>query len=202
MAEKIMFPKGMKDAEAMAQTVLGTGNSVIEDAIDEMYRNEDLDALIAVLAQQVEDSEEVIVPVQFVDDDDNPLEFEDGEVPEGVGIKFCMLTDEDDNTWTPVFTNLDEVSELEGENVIPFELAEIIDVAMSEDGCSGVVVNPFGKSLSLENELLSAIMDTAMPLNEAFDMLREGVEAYDKGDMGTALRLYNDAARIITESLE
>lgn len=202
MAEKIMFP-GEQEVMPIEKTVLGVGNDVIEEAIEDMYGNEDLDELISVLGSQVQELEEIIVPVQFVDDDDNPLELEDGIVPEDTGIKFCMITDEEDNTWIPAFTNMEQVSELEGENVIGFPVAAILDAALEEDGCNGVVINPFGeKPLSLENELISVIMGAGMPMNIAFDMLRDGIEAYDKGDIGAAMRLYDEAARMIIDSID
>lgn len=144
------------------------GNSALERAINYFYEKEDYDSFLLVvnlLCNIVEN--DVIVPFVAVGEDmfphvdiDNLKKGDTITLDHDVIMRVSTVTDENDKQWFCFFTNEDEFRrERNGDIIMQLHIREIMEFAYKSDEVQGLVVNPFGKFLKLDKEILEFILN-------------------------------------------
>lgn len=122
------------------------GNELIEEAIEQYYRNSNKETLSAVLEsirnRMLADGH-FFFPVQFDEDDET-------------SFAFRTLTTKDGRIWTAAFTSYVEYEKGESTRVI----SNFIDSTMKlclESEVDGIMINPWGRNFLLSKELIEMI---------------------------------------------
>lgn len=159
---------GRKDVDADENEDMA-GNAAIETAINQMYEKDDKESLfflLTILCSRMKLESYVIVPFVTVDDD----VFSDIDVyslKEGdslqfdhdVRIRMDTVTEGKDEEWFCLFTNVEELRKQQTGNVImSIPLSEMLEAALNNELVKGVVINPFGKYVRLDKEILGVIL--------------------------------------------
>ncbi len=144
------------------------GNSALERAINYFYEKEDYDSFLLVvnlLCNIIEN--DVIVPFVAVGEDmfshvdiDNLKKGDTITLDHDVIMRVSTVTDENDEQWFCFFTNEEEFRrKRNGDIIIQLHIREIMEFAYKSDEVQGLVVNPFGKFLKLDKEILEFILN-------------------------------------------
>ena len=88
---------------------------------------------------------------------------EDEDTPK----QYCFVEDSHGEKWLPLYTDMDEVEDLDYENGIEDRpILETVVEALVNDEFAGIVINPSSEGLALRKEALSTILDMCMGEDE------------------------------------
>lgn len=167
--------------------------------VDERYGEEYVVDRVAHAARM---DAEVIVSIQVPDDflTEVATESMNGEKTftnkESVSIKVPTLMNEEGEAWLAVFTSEEQFHKGEGGSSMNMPLKDMIECAFEGEGCSGLVINPWDKQLSITKPVLGVILDCiAEPTTDEYE-LQKGSDAYQNGDYEQALVHYRYAAEM------
>ena len=124
------------------------GNELVEDAIRKCYEDgskDDLDALLEVIRQRMHEDGHFIFPIERSEDDETRFSFR-------------TLTDPDGNVWHAAFTTHEEYKKRLPSEVVSYFIDEMLRNSL-ESGAAGIVINPWGQSFRLANELIKRIIE-------------------------------------------
>ncbi len=133
---------------------------------------EDMLALLAQIKLRIEEDGTTPAPLMDIvrviwtldpDAEADELFEQDNESPK----KYCYIKDDKGEKWLPLYTELDEIKDLDYENGI--EDRPILDTvveALVSDDFAGVVINPVNEGLALRKEALYTILEMCMDGNE------------------------------------
>ncbi len=124
------------------------GNELVEDAIRKCYEDgskDDLDALLEVIRQRMHEDGHFIFPIERSEDDET-------------SFAFRTLTDPDGNVWHAAFTSHEEYKKGLPSEVVSYFIDEMLRNSL-ESGGAGIVINPWGQSFRLANELIKRIIE-------------------------------------------
>lgn len=120
-------------------------NQIIEDAIKAFTQNrteEQLADTLSVFRQNLD--KELIVSV----------------TQEGEGLTLKSVRTSNGKQWFTVFTSLDEQLKGKGQvqSMFSASLEKIFRVTLESDNIDGVIINPYGGSISLERPILQVVL--------------------------------------------
>ncbi|MBR6229847.1 MAG: SseB family protein, partial [Eubacterium sp.] len=124
------------------------GNELVEDAIRKCYEDgskDDLDALLEVIRHRMHEDGHFIFPIERSEDDETRFSFR-------------TLTDPDGNVWHAAFTSHEEYKKGLPSEVVSYFIDEMLRNSL-ESGAAGIVINPWGQSFRLANELIKRIIE-------------------------------------------
>ena len=124
------------------------GNELVEDAIRKCYEDgskDDLDALLEVIRQRMHEDGHFIFPIERSEDNETRFSFR-------------TLTDPDGNVWHAAFTSHEEYKKGLSSEVVSYFIDEMLRNSL-ESGAAGIVINPWGQSFRLANELIKKIIE-------------------------------------------
>lgn len=153
-----------------------SGNKIIEEAIDKMYKEPSRKNLIGVLEsirkRMHEDGQFMIpvIPPQAMLDLVDPEHIKAGDTiqpNEDMHFKLQHIRTQDGKKWLAVFTSQDEYEKGESSSIIQ----NFIDGMLK--GCKdmdepGIIINPWGNSFKLTKKLINAILDADKPDNHIY----------------------------------
>lgn len=123
-------------------------NQIIEDAIRAFTQNrteEQLADTLSVFRQNLD--KELIVSV----------------VQSGEGLTLSPVRTSNGKQWFTVFTSFDE--QLKGkaqvQSMFSASLEKVFKVSLESDNIDGVIINPYGNSISLERPILQVVLGKA-----------------------------------------
>ena len=125
------------------------GNEKIEDAIAALQQQPTQELLahaLTVVRRRMRENGQVIIAVE----------------PNGAAgqMKLQAVKTSDGNSWWAVFTSFDE--ELEGnESVMSTfmtDIGKVLETALSEEEISGVIINPWNRTLMLDRTLIRIVL--------------------------------------------
>ena len=125
------------------------GNEKIEDAIAALQQQPTQELLahaLTVVRRRMRENGQVIIAVE----------------PNGAAgqMKLQAVKTSDGNSWWAVFTSFDE--ELEGnESVMSTfmtDIGKVLETALSEEEISGVIINPWNRTLMLDKTLIRIVL--------------------------------------------
>lgn len=192
----------MKDMETdILKNVYIVGNPVLEAALKKF--NEEMDQgepnivpVFDLMVEQMKEDVEVICPVNFPDGLPVPDEkqlAEDGSCEESVTMIFQKLDGDDDTLWMVAFTSEPESTKAPKSSSIPILLKDLFKFVLDEE-CDGIIINPFGNSISIMKEGVAAMLNLLKPSTQDEIDLDAGAEAYNRGDYAEAIELYTKSA--------
>ncbi len=75
-------------------------------------------------------------------------------------LRMDTMQDQEGNFWLPLFTDMDELHKGQTANVImPVYIYDVLEFGFGGENLSGVVINPFDNSFTLNKDLLRNILD-------------------------------------------
>lgn len=145
------------------------GNDGIEIAINQMYEKDDKDSFIlflTVLCSRMRVEGHILVP--FVPLDENAFcDMDVNKMKEGdtvkldhdVRMRMDTVTKGKDEEWLCIFTNVEELRKQHTGNVImSIPLSEMIEISLQNEKVKGVVINPFGRYVRLDKDILTIVL--------------------------------------------
>ena len=124
------------------------GNERIEAAISEYYSEDSTENLVGILdviRQRMHEDGHFLFPV--LADDENPDSF-----------SFRTLQTADEKFWQPAFTSQDELEKGEPTDVISNFIDTSLKASLGSE-LEGIIINPWGNSFMLANELIQIMLD-------------------------------------------
>ena len=149
-------------------------NIYIKMAVDEIYANgtnEDYVRLLYVLAKRIAEEGEAPTPMVDVNDvlipavDVDNLNVGDTvTVTEETRLRMDTMTDGENKQWFPLFTDHEELSKQPTTNInINAPIRAILENGLYSDRVEGVVINPFGESVTLNKDILKIVFEQVLP---------------------------------------
>ena len=178
---KKRVPEDMREVLQRFDSVLGYDNEWTEedsfsenkyiklaaDILKSDTNIDNLNRLLGVLAKRMDDGGQVHMPVIDVNHTmpmPDPEKVRIGEslkFEDEVRLRFDELIDQDENHWLPLFTDDEEIHFGKVSNIIiNVDIEQVIRAAIAGDDIEGLVINPFGASITLNKDILKVFMDT------------------------------------------
>ena len=133
---------------------------IFQDETDENKRTEAFITFLNILAKRI--SEEAMVPMPFADV--NNVMFQGIEevkvgdtiqLKEEVSLRMDTMKDGEENEWLPLFLSKRELNKGQVANIImPVAIIDVLKYALEWDSVQGVVINPFGKPLTVRKNMI------------------------------------------------
>ncbi len=180
MAEGMKFiPDDMLEVLRRFDEVLGraseeqneayAGNEYIKMAVEHFAQAQEAEALamvLDVLAKRMLEHGQAPTPMADKNHVMRAIDFENATVGgtftlgEDLRLTIDKMQDSEGNLWTPLFTDEEELNKGDAANIrMNLDIASIIEEAYSYEKSMGLVINPFGHSLTLTKELLKIVLD-------------------------------------------
>lgn len=147
-----------------------SGNDLIENAISNLYENQDhesfIDVITAICFRILNDGQGWVPFVtvsgeMFQNLDVSTLQEGDKlTLDQEVRLRMDTVTAEDGIEWLYIFTNEEESHKKPVPNVvmeIPFR--QILEIGLYNDKVAGVVINPFGRYFKADKKVIECIFD-------------------------------------------
>ena len=145
----------------------------LETALEQWHAAQDRqDSHIPVLnavAAAVRMEAPVLVPVLIPEDaltGEDLQQMQEGgtvHIDHEIRMQIQHLQGEDGKHYIPLFTGEAEVSKGAATSTVSQSLAVMLECALQEEGCSGIVLNPWDKSATLNIDVLQKIREAAAP---------------------------------------
>lgn len=125
---------------------------------------EDMLMLLANISVRINENGTVPAPMKeatrIVLGFDPDMELEDLFSPDDEPVRTSFLiTDEDGETWLPLFTGYDELGSTGRDNaIVDRPILDIVTEAFEDGNIAGLVINPCSNAFSLRKELLYVIL--------------------------------------------
>ena len=186
----------------ITKNVYLAGNPQLEAAMkkfndDQEAGGGDIAPVFDLIVEQMKNDVEVISPVIFPGGlpipDENALA-EDGTAEEETTMWFQKLGESEDDLWMVAFTSEGESAKGQKSSSIPILLKELFECVLNEEPCQGIVINPFGDSISITKQGVAALLAALEPPTQDELDLDAGSAAYSEGDYETAFALYKKSA--------
>ena len=167
------------------------GCKKVEDLIDLWYTDDNYDDWPILLALQDEIMEglKVILPVTFMEENDNLG-------PNEVGFDPLHLTSKNGKKYIAVFTNAEELQKGEECSSVAYPLREVLTFVINYNKVDGIVINPWGNLYMLDAPACRNLYKNTRKRTEADEYLQKGSDAYLAKDYPTALEYYTKAAEL------
>lgn len=174
------------------------GNPEIETALHKWHtegrKSEKVGIVMDTIVAEMKKNLEVITPV-VLSEECPVTEEESGQYkPFSPVVNFLMAETADHSGWMAAFTDEFEFSKGADSSRIPILFSELIEYALQEENCAGIVINPFGEYIYIPKIILERMLQLSMPVPQDVLDLDAGSHAYQEGDFETAVRLYRKAA--------
>lgn len=179
---------------------LKSGNAAVEGAIRALYssgRKEDQENVFNVIAEEMKKEMEIILPVMMPQSAYEEVDKETllcGEIYHS-DMEIRRLGGDDGLSWLPVFTGMDEYKLGAPSLNIVYPLELVIKMSLADESCAGVVINPWGDSISLNRELCYGLIEALTMTPPDVQDLNDGAEAYKNGDFESAVMYYTRSAK-------
>lgn len=145
------------------------GNELVEAAISEFKQHcteEGLRFILYTLEMRMQQNGHFILPTQAQFDFTKLFDLSKinaGDVitnPEESHFTFCTVQDEDRNLWMVAFTSKEEYEKGESVSAVFSQFIDwIFDATLQNDSVAGIVINPWGESIRLPKDILTALME-------------------------------------------
>lgn len=144
-------------------------SALIENAIEHLYsKDDDKDAsnmVFASLMETMANDGAVLVPYNsnapmISEEQLKTLQIGDTlSLEQEVRLKVDVLKDNQEKQWLPVFTNEEEQrKEISGNVIMNQPLYNMMQMALDMTGVEGMVINPFGKYIQLNKQILETLV--------------------------------------------
>ncbi len=158
--------RGSNDADAPDYRDNQYIKMAVEKVLEEMT-NENLLTLCNVLLRRMQDEGQVPTPMvdkNHVMDSLDPNEIRMGEditFDEQMRLVIDTMKDGQDHLWIPLFTDEDELYKGQTANIIlNLPILDVLKSCLNTSDVQGIVINPFGRSLTLPKDILKMMLDT------------------------------------------
>lgn len=182
MAEgKTFIPEDMQEVLDRFDAILGRTNSdgsdedpyernkYIKVAVDLIHKTQEKEAyarLLDVLMKRIKEEGEAPAPMVDKNHVMDSINFESmmmGDsfsLDQDLRLTIDKMQDPQGNIWTPLYTDDDEVNKGDTPNIrMNISILAIIQEAYYYEKSQGLVINPFGKSLTIPKEILKILLD-------------------------------------------
>jgi len=180
MAEGMTFiPEDMREVLCRFDAILGRvteekdnlydRNIYIKVAVDLIHKSQDKEAyakLLDVLLKRIYEEGEALTPMVDKNHIMDALDLETmtmGDsftLGEDLRLTIDKMQDAQGNIWTPLYTDEDEINKGDTPNIrINLSILAIIQEAYYYEKSTGLVINPFGQSLTIPKDVLKILLD-------------------------------------------
>ncbi len=128
---------------------------------------EDKMTLLKVLAKRMDEEGEAPTPMVDVNnvisefDPDKIVAGKDFQIGKEMRLRKETMTDLEGGQWFPLFTDIEELNKQPTTNIsINCPIRIILEDGLKSDRVKGVVINPFGQSITLTKEILEILFNT------------------------------------------
>lgn len=146
-----------------------SGNEAIETAISQMYVRDDKDNFIffvTMLCSRMRMEGHALVPFVTVNEDafsgldiENIKEGDTFRLNEDVRLRMDTVSEGKDEEWFCLFTSEEELRKQQTGNVImSLPISEMLETSVRSERVKGIVINPFGKFVRLDKDILKVIL--------------------------------------------
>lgn len=181
-----------------------TGCPAVERAVEGLYQaqsEESFWTLMSALNYAMEIDTEVLLPVQLAPGvHGTPAPWAEHPIPadRAGDVRFWTLHSDKGRNWLPLFTSSAAAAadrSTADRPMVQKKLQEAMELALEDDGVDGVVINPWGRSATLERPLLNGLLKAEVSEAQPGEAeLEAGREASQRGDWAAAARSFQDAA--------
>lgn len=164
----------------------------VEEALHQWNENkgsDTMDALIQVLYEEMKKGLEVLLPVLYMENAATP------EADQSITFVPQQLELESGNSAMPVFTTEEQMNLGEESSYLVLPLKEVLQKAIDDTTCFGVVLNPWEKGILLPKPILCNLVAALTPISQADMDFKEGYDAFLEQDYDKALYCYLSAAK-------
>lgn len=147
-----------------------SGNAAIETAINQLYEQDDKESLLfllTMLCARMRCEGHALVPFVEVGEgffsDMDVYQLKEGDtvtLDHDVRLRMDTVTEDKKVEWLYMFTNEEELRRQQCGNVImSIPIYDMLRIALESDKVSGLVINPFGKYVKLDKDILKFLSD-------------------------------------------
>lgn len=159
--------EGDCDNEYKDNAPLSAAITLFVTANDEEERTESFVRMLNILAKRISENAMVPMPYDDVDnafmagiDIDKVVQDHEIMLKDDVRLKMDTMIDGDGNKWLPMFLNTEELLAGQTANVIMHHtMYDALNLGYYMEDISGVVINPFGTSMTLTKDILELFLN-------------------------------------------
>jgi len=115
------------------------------------------------------------------------------QMNEQIGLQSVQ---DEHGVWYVAFTSEEQAKEDGNDtSTMPFFLRQLMEIANQTEDCLGLLLNPWGQSISIPKNGIQMLLEQAPPMTSAEKTLRTAERAYQNGDYDTAVPLLEQAIK-------
>jgi len=147
-----------------------SGTCIIKEAVEEALDGADIKNgylnLCNILLDRMYDEAEAPTPVDDINNVMGRVDFNNVsgntpfEIPEDLRMRIHPVMDMERKLWYPLFTDGDEIAKGETTNLqVNLQISEIVRFGAEDANIEGIVINPFGRAISVSKSILKIMID-------------------------------------------